>query len=222
MSLVALVIDPDESELRQLVRILRGAGFLVDGTRRSVDGLLHTLESSPDLIVLAAAVPPLEAEDLLAILRRLTRAPIIIVGSGGDPEEIDALEKGADSYLSRPFTEAVLLERAKALLRRYRNPVANQSLGHQAAGVQLLTPTEGRLLNCLLAHNGKAVSSSQLLLEAWGGEASYEALKFYLRRLRRKLPSLPTGMRLVSVRGMGHRVVSLAQSSPDTYLQRAG
>ena len=204
MPQVALLINQDDWERRSVGRALRNAGWNVLEASSSVQGLVDVLEDKPTLIVLAAEMPPLEASELLAILRRLTAAPIILIGSRGDPGELKALEQGADSYMRRPFGPELLVARARALFRRYREPLNGSSAPENTT--LHLTRTEQRLLACLTAHNQRPVSQRELLLEVWGGTTTIESVKFYVRRLRQKL--MGNGhLELQTVRGVGHRLV---------------
>lgn len=203
-----LVIDQDDLERRRVVRDLAEAGMAVVEASSSVAGFLDVLEQLPDLIVMAEEMPPLEAGDLLSLLRRLTDAPLIILGSGGEPPEVSALERGADAYLRRPFSPATLLAWARALLRRYRPSSSMLGVHLQLKSLaRALTSTEKRLLVCLAANGTGLTSQGDLLTRVWGGNASPDVARLYLRRLRDKLEETACGLRLVSVRGVGHRLV---------------
>lgn len=206
MDETVLVIDPDEVGRLRLARPLRDAKFEVIEATGAIEGLFETLERNPDLILLAEEVPPLEAGDLLPLLRRLTAAPIMVFGSGGDPEEIAALDLGADFYERRPPSAQALIARARALLRRYRasltvDPHILDIKDYQSR----LSPTEKRLLACLMVHKGRPVSPSDLVIEAYGGAASASTVKVALWRLRRKLG--PDGLAIVARPGVGYRLV---------------
>lgn len=208
-----LVIDQDELERRWVVRDLAGAGMAVVEASSSVEGLLEVLQEAPDVIVIAEEMPPLEAEDLLSVLRRLTDAPLIILGSDGEPTEVSALERGADAYLRRPFGLATLLAWIRALLRRYRPPSSMLAFHPQVRGLApALTGTEKRLLVWLAANGAGLTSQGELLTTVWGGNGSPDIAKLYLRRLRHKLDEAACGLRLVSLRGVGHRLV---QAEPE-------
>lgn len=118
MVALVLIIDPDEVERRRLRRALADAGLNLAEAKRPIEGLSEAMERDPDLILLAEQVPPLEGRELLLVLRRITDAPVIIIGSGDEPEELDVLDLGADFYLRRPFDPRTAVARARALLRR--------------------------------------------------------------------------------------------------------
>ena len=201
-----LVIDAAEAERLWLVRACRRAKFKVIEATGAIEGLFETLERNPDLILLAEEVPPMQAGDILPLLRRLTSAPILIVGGGGDPEEIAAVDLGADVYLRRPFSARALLARAHAVLRRYRGSLASDSIVSRIRDcLPRLSPTEKRLLACLMLHNGRPVSPADLSTEAYGGTTTAGAVKMALWRLRYKLGEC--GLTMVAHLGIGYRLV---------------
>ncbi len=201
-----LVIDAAEAERLWLVRACRRAKFKVIEATDAIEGLFETLERNPDLILLAEEVPPMQAGDILPLLRRLTSAPILIVGGGGDPEEIAAVDLGADVYLRRPFSARALLARAHAVLRRYRGSLASDSIGSRIRDcLPRLSPTEKRLVACLMLHDGRPVSAADLSTEAYGGITTAGAVKMALWRLRYKLGAC--GLTMVAHLGVGYRLV---------------
>ena len=221
-----VVIDQDELERRWVVRDLAEAGMAVVEASSSVEGLIGVLEELPEVIVLAEEMPPLDADDLIDVLRRLSDAPLIILGSGGESLEVSALERGADAYLRRPFSPATLLARARALLRRYRSSSGMFGLYAQIEGLaRALTGTEKRLLICLAANGTGLASQGEVLTTVWGGNAGPDVVKLYLRRLQHKLEEAACGLRLVSVRGVGHRLVQAETEAvdlgPGPYQRRA-
>ena len=159
-----LVIDAADVERLWLVRACRRAKFKVIEAASAIEGLFETLERDPDLILLAEEVPPMQAGDILPLLRRLTSAPILIVGGGGDPEEVAAVDLGADVYLRRPFSARSLIARAHALLRRYRGSLASDSIVSRIRDcLPRLSPTEKQLLACLITSPDNRVTAFPLI-----------------------------------------------------------
>jgi DNA-binding response OmpR family regulator len=115
--LTALIIDTDENR-QSVVLALQDAGSRVIEAGESGEGVRHTLDDSPRIIIVGEEVPPTNRVDLLPLLRRLTESPIIVLGSGGEMAMVRALFQGADFYLSRPVTVRELIARIHALLRR--------------------------------------------------------------------------------------------------------
>ncbi len=201
-----LIIDAAEVERLWLVQACQRAKFKVIEAAGAIEGLFETLERNPDLILLAEEVPPMQAGDLLPLLRRLTSAPIIIVGGGSDPEEVSAVYLGADVYLRRPFSARALVARAHALLRRYHGSLASDSIVSRIRDcLPRLSPTEKRLLACLMLHDGRPVSVADLSSEVYGGTTTAGAVKMALWRLRYKLGAC--GLTMVAHPGVGYRLV---------------
>ncbi|MEE8518013.1 MAG: response regulator transcription factor [Dehalococcoidia bacterium] len=209
-----VLIDTDEAERQHIAAALTSAGFEALEASGSVEGLLLVLDSSPDLIVIAEEMPPLEAGDILQILRRASDAPIIVIGSGGEPDEVAILESGADSYMRKGASLRLLTARFNALLRRYPHR-PNSAISRWPSLMPIpLTATETRLLSCLSNHNGRPISIEELRAEVWGGSAGVDTVKHYLRRLRHKMKSGQSDFELLCIRGVGYRVVPTGSQSP--------
>ena len=116
-ALTALIIDADESSLG-VVLALQDAGFRVIEALDSGEGVRHTLDFFPRVIIVGEEMPPVNGVDLLPLLRRLTGSPIIVLGSGGEMAMVRALFQGADVYLTRSVNVRELIARIHALLRR--------------------------------------------------------------------------------------------------------
>lgn len=181
---VVLIIDPDELERRRLQRAFADADLELVEAGSAIEGLFETLERDPLLILLAEQVPPLEAGELLLVLRRISGAPIIVIGGGDEPDEASALDLGADFYLRRPFGAQVAVARARALLRRCRGSLLNAAL---AGGGRVLSITH------LMAHRRQPLSLSDLVQQS--DEEGATALVAH-RRLWR-MPG-ESGLRLVT------------------------
>lgn len=166
MAPIVLIIDPDQLERRRLQRAFAEAGLDLVEAGSAIEGLFEALERDPVLILLAEQVPPLAAGELLLVLRRITDAPIIVIGNGDEPEEASALDLGADFYLRRPFGAQVAVARARALLRRHRGSALGAAGG---AGVPVLSRTgrERRGLARPMALVGP-VSMSHLVKRTYG------------------------------------------------------
>ena len=207
----ALVIDSMGEQRKGVRGPLERAEMKIDRANGNLDGFHCVLESPPALILMGREEDEKEGEDLLVTLSRVTKAPVIVVGRGGEKERIEALEKGADVYLRKPFSEEVLEAWVKALMWRWKD---QEGEGRKEEGMRRiasvpLSATERRLALCLLAREGNLVTSKELLQETWGGKAGPATLVFYLRRLRQKLMESSAEVKLVSVRGLGHRLVSI-------------
>jgi two-component system KDP operon response regulator KdpE len=224
-----LVVD-DEPQLLRALRInLRARGYDVDVAPGGADALRLAAAHPPDLVVLDLGLPDMDGVDVIHGLRGWTNTPIIVLsGRSGSADKVEALDAGADDYVTKPFGVDELLARIRAATRRVV-PAAQPMLQigqhtidlaarlvHAADGTQVrLTPTEWHVLEILARNPGKLVSQSHLLTEVWGPAYTDEThyLRQYLAQLRRKLEDDPARPRhLITEPGIGYRL----QTSPDS------
>lgn len=217
-----LVID-DEVQIRRLLRVtLEGAGFRVREAEGGQLGLAEAATKRPDAIILDLGLPDLPGIAVLRRLREWSRLPVLILSvRGQEADKIEALDAGADDYLSKPFGGGELLARLRAILRRAQSPeeesgarfgdvevdFARRVVTKAGAAVKL-TPKEYALLRLLLVHRGKVITHRQLLRELWGPKAEEQThyLRVYMTHLRQKLeddPNQPRYFRTES--GIGYR-----------------
>jgi two-component system KDP operon response regulator KdpE len=217
-----LVVD-DEPQIVRALRInLRARHYDVDTAGDGASALRAASHHHPDLVVLDLGLPDMEGAEVIRGLRGWTGIPIIVLsGRTGSRDKVDALDAGADDYITKPFGVDELLARIRAVTRRTQNtgavPVvtigtytidlAARSITGGDADVRL-TPTEWQLLEHLLRHPGKLLSQRALLQDVWGPQYLTETnyLRQYMARLRRKLEADPTHPRhLLTEPGMGYR-----------------
>lgn len=221
--MLALVID-DEIQIRRLLRLaLESRGYEVRDAETGQLGLQEAAFHRPDVILLDLGLPDLDGTTVLQRLREWSEVPVLIL-SVRDQEQVkvQALELGADDYVTKPFSTAELLARLKAIQRRsipaHESPVIDcgslrlDLTSHAATlgGVELkLTPTEYAVLKCLATHAGRIVTQKQILKEIWGPQADTHAhsLRVYVNMLRKKLPPGPGVPRIQNEPGIGYRLV---------------
>ena len=219
-----LVVD-DEAGLRHALAInLRARGYDVTVAETGADALTAAAREPPDVVVLDLGLPDMDGTDVITGLRGWTRAPIIVLSARtGQGDKVDALDVGADDYVTKPFGMDELLARLRAALRRaapdenapvVRTDAFTIDLAAKevrtADGPVRLTPTEWHMLEVLVRNQGKLVSQRQLLQEVWGPSYGTETnyLRVYMAQLRRKLepdPSRP--QHLLTEPGLGYRFV---------------
>jgi two-component system KDP operon response regulator KdpE len=234
-----LVIDDEPQILRALRINLRVRQYDVDIAATGAEALEHASKHPPDLVILDLGLPDLEGVEVIQGLRGWTAAPIIVLSGRADStDKVEALDAGADDYVTKPFGMEELLARMRAVGRRVvgdgdepqvrlgdlvvdlaAKRVIQDPAGGSATDVRL-TPTEWHLLEVLLRHPGKLLSQQQLLREVWGpgyAEATGN-LRLYMAQLRRKLEPDPARPRwLLTEPGMGYRF----QPGADTAAQAA-
>jgi two-component system, OmpR family, KDP operon response regulator KdpE len=221
-----LVVDDEPQILRALSINLRARGYEVTLAANGAQALAAATGHPPDLVILDLGLPDLGGVEVIGGLRGWTSVPILVLSGRSDSaDKVEALDAGADDYVTKPFGMDELLARLRAMARRVlpgeEQPVvqvgdvtvdlaARRVLrvedGH-STDVRL-TPTEWHLLEVLVRNPGKLLSQRQLLAEVWGPgyETAQGNLRLYMAQLRRKLEPDPTRPRhLVNEPGMGYR-----------------
>jgi two-component system KDP operon response regulator KdpE len=216
------VVD-DEPQIVRALRInLRARKYEVDTAQTGAQALATAAHHPPDLVILDLGLPDLDGVEVIGGLRGWTDAPIIVLSGRADStDKVEALDAGADDYVTKPFGMDELLARMRAVTRRGPAEPDAPTVGLGDVTIDLaakhvskngqdirLTPTEWHLLEVLLRHPGKLLSQRQLLLEVWGpgyAEATGN-LRLYMAQLRRKLEPDPARPRwLLTEPGMGYR-----------------
>jgi two-component system KDP operon response regulator KdpE len=214
-----LVVD-DEAPMRRALQIgLRAQGYDVLIAADARTALDACREDDPDLVLLDLGLPDRSGFDLLRDLRDWSRVPVLVVSARhGATDKVDALDLGADDYVTKPFGMAELAARMRAALRRSGSTekivtadfvvdlAARQVVRDDA--VVRLTPTEWALLAALVERPGQLVSRRQLLHEVWGPAYDVETnyLRVYVANLRKKLEPEPSRPRYLHTEpGMGYR-----------------
>lgn len=219
-----LVVD-DEPQIVRALRInLSARGYEVLTAHDGVSALRLAADGKPDVVVLDLGLPDMDGTDVIAGLRGWTTLPIIVLSARTDStDKVDALDAGADDYVTKPFGMDELLARLRAAVRRSavagpedESIVRTASFTVDLAAKRVLkddaevhlTPTEWGLLEVLARNAGKLVAQKQLLRDVWGPAYEKEThyLRVYLAQLRRKLEPEPARPRhLVTEPGMGYR-----------------
>ncbi|KXK51427.1 MAG: two component transcriptional regulator [Chloroflexi bacterium OLB13] len=223
---VVLVIE-DDAQIRRFLRatlVDNGYHYLEASTAQ--DGLRQVGMQHPDLVILDLGLPDMDGLEVTRRLRDWTSTPIIVLSARNrERDKVDALDAGADDYLTKPFGTAELLARMRVAMRHAiqiaqgtDDPVFTTGglrvdLAHRQVFVDEteihLTPIEYKLLLVLVQHAGKVVTRKHLLHDVWG--PSYEDEMHYLRvyvgQLRRKLEAEPMRPRyLITEPGVGYRL----------------
>lgn len=219
-----LVVD-DEPQIVRALRInLSARGYDVLTAYDGKTALRVAVDEKPDVVVLDLGLPDLDGVDVIAGLRGWTSMPIIVLSARTESAlKVEALDAGADDYVTKPFGMDELLARLRAAVRRattqtVEDPIVTTATFtvdlavkkvHRDGAEVHLTPTEWGLLEILARNPGRLVSQKQLLQDVWGpthvGESQY--LRVYLAQLRRKLEADPSRPRhLITEAGMGYRL----------------
>jgi len=217
------VVDDEPQIVRALQINLKARGYEVHLAGTGTAALKVAAQHPPELVILDLGLPDFDGVDVIRGLRGWTEAPILVLSGRTDQtDKVEALDAGADDYVTKPFGIDELLARMRAVLRRSNlaqdQPVVTVggiTVDLAAKRVTLetgddirLTPTEWHLLEVLVRHPGKLLSQRQLLTEVWGPgyESASGNLRFYMGQLRRKLEADPARPKhLLTEPGMGYR-----------------
>jgi two-component system, OmpR family, KDP operon response regulator KdpE len=218
-----LVVDDEPQILRALQMKLRGAGYSVETAATAQEALMKAGMRPPEAIVLDLLLPDGRGTDVCRELRRWNSAPILVLSAvGEEKEKIEALDAGADDYVTKPFSGDELLARLRAALRRAApSPEPVVEVGDlridlekravtMAGETVALTPIEYDLLRLLAENEGKLLTHPMILRAIWGPAFQEESnyLHVHVSHLRRKIEPDPTRPRyLLNQAGVGYRLV---------------
>lgn len=222
---IILLIE-DDPPLRQLLTTtLENQDYAVSAFATGREGLNAARNQHPSLLILDLGLPDLDGQEVIRRLRLWSKLPVIVLSARDQENDItQALDNGADDYLTKPFGNAELLSRIKALLRRVTAPSANEQMAFEAGDLRIelskrrlfvgerevhLTPLEFRLLAELVRNAGFVVTHRQLLEKVWGPSYVEHShyLRIYMGQLRHKLEADPTRPRyLLTEAGVGYRL----------------
>ncbi|MFB7183611.1 response regulator [Streptomyces sp. NPDC056257] len=221
-----LVVEDEPQIVRALVINLKARKYEVDAAADGASALELAAARHPDVVVLDLGLPDMDGIEVIKGLRGWTRVPILVLSARHTSDEkVEALDAGADDYVTKPFGMDELLARLRAAVRRaepaagsgedevivetdgFTVDLAAKKAVREGRDVRL-TPTEWHLLEVLVRNRGKLVSQRQLLQEVWGPSYGTETnyLRVYMAQLRRKLEADPSHPRhFITEPGMGYR-----------------
>ncbi|MFF7447862.1 MULTISPECIES: response regulator [unclassified Streptomyces] len=224
-----LVIEDEPQIVRALVINLKARKYEVDAAHDGATALKLAAARHPDVVVLDLGLPDMDGVEVIRGLRGWTRVPILVLSARhSSDEKVEALDAGADDYVTKPFGMDELLARLRAAVRRaepvgpgedevttvetetFTVDLAAKKVNRGGKDVRL-TPTEWHLLEVLVRNTGRLVSQKQLLREVWGPSYGTETnyLRVYMAQLRRKLEADPSHPRhFITEPGMGYRFES--------------
>ena len=222
-----LVIDDEPAMVGAVAALVGSVGHRVSAAYDGVEGLRHFDAERPDLVILDLAMPGMDGLSVCTELRQRGSTPIIVLsGEGQEAAKVEALDAGADDYVTKPFGKSELLARIRAVTRRRRDEQEGAPDGsvridrrrHEAWArdhLLQLTPIEFALLEALVTARGDLVPHAELLAAGWPGEPDPDPLwvKPHLARLRAKLRDAGAAEPM-PVRAIGYRLTEPGQPAP--------
>lgn len=218
-----LVIE-DEPSIRRLLRTaLTANGFHVLEAASGKIAFAEIAAGKPELILLDLGLPDMDGLDIIRRLRgEGDRTPIVVLSSRGEEAvKVDALDLGADDYVTKPFGIAELIARIRTALRHrlqvqgaepvFRSGALSVDLVHrrvEAGGMEVkLSPKEYDILRLLVLHAGKVLTHRFIMNEVWGAAGDVQYLRIYVRQLRAKIEARPEQPEhLLTETGVGYRL----------------
>jgi two-component system, OmpR family, KDP operon response regulator KdpE len=222
-----VVVIEDDPQIRHFVRAtLQTNGMTAIEAETGKGGLSEIATQKPNLVVLDLGLPDADGLDIIRELRVWTQVPLIVLSArSSESVKVEALDAGADDYLTKPFGVSELLARVRAQLRRAGPPAELPSVSFGDITVDLarreisragqpirLTPTEYKLLTVLIRHAGRVLTHRQLLRDVWGPDQTDNAhyLRVYMGHLRQKLEKDPAQPEhIVTETAVGYRLVGV-------------
>ena len=225
-----LVVDDEPAIVRALSAALRARRHGVAVATSGAEALAEVATRNPAVVILDLGLPDIDGIEVCRQLRRWTDTPIIVLtAEGAESRKVEALDVGADDYVTKPFSTPELLARVRVALRHRRTPGSQApspllkvgeieiDIPHHRVRVRDedvdLTPKEFAFLAALARHPGRVLTHRMLLREVWGPDygAELQYLRVYASHLRRKLHDDPARPYLVTEPGVGYRLVDPAQ-----------
>lgn len=229
-----LVVEDDKPIRKLITTTLETQGYKYHTAETGEASILEAVSSQPDLMILDLGLPDMDGVDIIKKVRAWSNLPIIVVSARSeDRDKIEALDAGADDYLTKPFSVEELLARLRVSLRRIRGDSeklmkdssvftnGNLRIDYSAGCVWLdndeihLTPIEYKLL-CLLAKNvGKVLTHNYILHEIWGSPTyDIPALRVFMATLRKKIERSPSQPKVIQTHiGVGYRMLQAGDDS---------
>jgi two-component system KDP operon response regulator KdpE len=224
---LVLVVEDEKSMRRFIAASLGTQGYRVAEAENGRSALTQMASRPPDVVILDLGLPDMDGMEVLNEFRAWSQAPVIVLSAREkERDKVQALDQGADDYLSKPFGVQELFARIRAAMRRANRLEKNEEGGlfsvrellvnlarrtvHRAGEEIHLTPNEYNILAVLVRHAGKVVTHERLLREVWGPNSAEQVhyVRIYLSSLRRKLEEDPTRPKyLLTELGVGYRLL---------------
>jgi len=220
---IPLLVVDDEQPIRRLLRTsLTAQGYRVIEAETGSDALECLRTEKPEVVLVDLGLPDMDGIELIRRIRSRSAIPIVVLSSRGDEKgKVEALDLGADDYVTKPFGMAELVARIRTAQRHavqeqgaaplFRTGDLEVDLVHRLVTVRgaevKLSPKEYDVLRLLVIHAGKVLTHNMILREVWGGSVDVQYLRIYVRYLRQKLEANPQQpVYILTETGVGYRL----------------
>lgn len=231
-----LVVEDDKAVSNLISTTLETQSYAYHIAKTGTEAVLDAVTYQPDVIILDLGLPDMDGVEIIRKVRSWSSVPIIVVSARSeDRDKVEALDAGADDYLTKPFSVEELLARLRVALRRVHydsEKSSAESSVYQNGSLKIdfaagcvyrdgkelhLTPIEYRLL-CLLARNtGKVLTHNYILREIWGNSITSDtpSLRVFMATLRKKIEPIPSEPRYIQTHiGVGYRMLRQQENGP--------
>lgn len=227
-----LVVEDDKAVMNLITTTLETQSYQYYTAKTGSNAILEAASQRPDIIILDLGLPDMDGVDIIRKIRSWSNVPIVVVSARSeDRDKIDALDAGADDYLTKPFSVEELLARLRVTLRRINYDMEKTG---EAASIFLngelkidygagcvyikenevhLTPIEYKLLCLLAKHVGKVLTHNFILKEIWGNvlPSDTPSLRVFMATLRKKVESVPSQPKYIQTHiGVGYRMLRIS------------
>ena len=220
-----ILIADDEKEIRHLLQVALAAhGYMVEAVSLGQDAVQQTAMYQPDLLILDLGLPDMDGKEVVRKIREWSKIPIIILTvRDQEQEKIEALDLGADDYVTKPFSTGELLARVRVCLRHIPGVPEKQVITSGDLVIDLaarevkvnhqtvrLTPTEYEIMKLLAQNEGRVLTHRQILTKVWGMQYSRDThyIRIYIGQLRRKIEADPARpQHIITESGVGYRLI---------------
>lgn len=224
-----ILIADDEKSIRNFLRVsMETQGYKCMDAENGASAIMLTVSQSPDILLLDLGLPDMDGVEVIRKLRKISKVPIIVISARGhDREKVEALDAGADDYLTKPFSVAELLARIRVILRHKQEETVQEETGSMVYKIKdltidtekhrvwlkeeeiRLTPNEYKVLVLLAKNQGKVLTHRCITEQVWGGSIleDTQSLRVCMGNLRRKIGEDPSNPQyIITEIGVGYRL----------------
>nr|WP_314465944.1 response regulator transcription factor [uncultured Clostridium sp.] len=221
---ISVLVIEDDKSIQNFIRItLKTKGYNSVFADDGLTGISYFYANNPDIILLDLGLPDIDGMEVLSQIRKESNVPIIVVSARGmEQEKVDALDEGADDYLTKPFHAGELLARIRVALR-HKSGMVKQETAFELEGFSMdfekrklivrgeevhVTPIEYKMLKLLVLNAGKVLTHHFIQNEIWGYETNddYQSIRVFMANIRRKIEEDSANPRFIITEvGVGYR-----------------